>query len=44
MPDRFTSALLAALNNSTEIKEHDSISIEEVLRGVPNWSISAHPR
>ncbi|WP_154070988.1 hypothetical protein [Bradyrhizobium lablabi] len=36
MPDRFTSALLFALNNSTEIKEHDWTSIEDVIRGRVN--------
>ena len=32
MPDNFTSALLAALNNSAEIKAGDWASIEAVLR------------
>ena len=33
MPDRLTSALLAALNESTEIKESDWQQLERVLRG-----------
>ena len=32
MADRFTSALLAALNDSVEVKESDWNSIAEVLR------------
>lgn len=32
MPDRFTSALLAALNDSAVVKESDWDSIAEVLR------------
>jgi hypothetical protein len=33
MPDRLTSALLAALNESTEIKENDWLQLERALRG-----------
>ncbi|MEH2515774.1 hypothetical protein V1279_001347 [Bradyrhizobium sp. AZCC 1610] len=33
MPDRLTSALLAALNESTEIKESDWLQLERALRG-----------
>ena len=33
MTDKFTSALLAALNESGEVKESDWRSIEAVLRG-----------
>jgi hypothetical protein len=33
MPDRLTSALLAALNESTEIKESDWRQLERALRG-----------
>jgi hypothetical protein len=33
MPDRLTSALLAALNESTEIKEGDWLQLERALRG-----------
>jgi hypothetical protein len=33
MTDKFTSALLAALNESAEIKESDWSSLEAVLRG-----------
>ena len=33
MPDRLTSALLAALNESTEIKERDWRQLERALRG-----------
>jgi hypothetical protein len=33
MPDRFSSALLAALNDSVEVKESDWNSIAAVLRG-----------
>lgn len=33
MPDRLTSALLAALNESTEIKESDWRQLETALRG-----------
>jgi hypothetical protein len=33
MPDRLTSALLAALNESIEIKETDWLQLERVLRG-----------
>jgi hypothetical protein len=36
MPDRFASALLAALNESAEVKESDWNSIEAVLRGSLN--------
>ncbi|KRQ94753.1 hypothetical protein CQ12_04290 [Bradyrhizobium jicamae] len=33
MSDRFTSALLTALNEAAEVKESDWTSIEAVLRG-----------
>ena len=33
MPDRLTSALLAALNESTEIKDSDWLQLERALRG-----------
>jgi hypothetical protein len=33
MPDRFSNALLAALNESVELKESDWNSIAAVLRG-----------
>lgn len=33
MSDRLTSALLAALNESTEIKESDWLTLERALRG-----------
>jgi hypothetical protein len=33
MPDRLTSVLLAALNQSTEIKESDWLQLEGALRG-----------
>ena len=33
MPDRFMTAVLAALNESAEVKEADWHSIEAVLRG-----------
>ncbi|ANW00446.1 hypothetical protein LMTR13_09985 [Bradyrhizobium icense] len=33
MPDRLTSALLAALNESTEIKQSDWLQLERALRG-----------
>jgi hypothetical protein len=33
MPDRLTRALLAALNESTEIKEGDWLQLERALRG-----------
>jgi hypothetical protein len=33
MPERFMSAVLAALNESAEVKESDWKSIEAVLRG-----------
>ena len=33
MPDRLTSALLAAFNESTEIKESDWLQLERALRG-----------
>ena len=33
MPDRFTIALLSALNNSTEDKGYDWNSIEDILSG-----------
>ena len=33
MPDRLTSALLAALNESSEIKESDWLQLERALRG-----------
>jgi len=33
MPDSFSNALLAALNQSVELKERDWRSIEAVLRG-----------
>ncbi|MEH2535959.1 hypothetical protein V1277_004741 [Bradyrhizobium sp. AZCC 1588] len=33
MPERLTSALLTALNESTEIKESDWLQLERVLRG-----------
>ena len=33
MPDRLTSALLAALNELTEIKEGDWLQLERALRG-----------
>jgi hypothetical protein len=32
MPDRLTSALLAALNESTEIKDSDWLQLERALR------------
>ena len=33
MPDKLTSALLAALNESTEIKDSDWLQLERALRG-----------
>jgi hypothetical protein len=33
MPDRLTSALLAALNESTEIRDSDWLQLERALRG-----------
>ena len=33
MPDKLTSALLAALNESAEIKESDWLQLERTLRG-----------
>jgi len=33
MPDKLTSALLAALNESTEIKASDWLQLESALRG-----------
>ena len=36
MPDRLTSALLAALNESTELKQNDWLQLERVLRGQLN--------
>jgi hypothetical protein len=36
MPDRLTSALLAALNESTEIKKSDWLQLERTLRGQLN--------
>lgn len=36
MSDRLTSALLAALNESTEIKDSDWQQLERALRGQPD--------
>lgn len=41
--DRLTSALLAALNESTEIKESDWLTLERALRGQLDRLDSLHP-
>jgi hypothetical protein len=41
MPESFTSALLAALNDSTVVKESEWAAVEAVLRGHP---IKLEPR